>query len=85
MERNTIWVLTYTAKNNRAVFLGSYPSHGEAVEAGREEFSRKRTDVVGYDPALLLGLAMGETYPKRRRTLPTRRGQAQLDRQYQRP
>jgi hypothetical protein len=55
LVRKTIWVLTYEGKNGRDHFLGSYPSHEEAEQAGREEFPQhKQTDVMGYDPRLLL-------------------------------
>jgi hypothetical protein len=55
MDRRTIWVLSYRGKAGKAHFLGSFPLHDEAVQAGKEEFAflRKTLDVVGYDARLV--------------------------------
>lgn len=41
--RNTVWVLTYRARNNREVFLASYPTAALARQDAQEGFVAGRT------------------------------------------
>jgi hypothetical protein len=53
---NYIWAVYATNKNGERYFVASYPSQAEALQASREEHTRKRgVTIQRLDPPALAG------------------------------